>query len=140
MPTAIGDARTAATCGTWRGRKRIGTACIDGGNARQSRLRTGPTDRALGSPGSAFPARYAVIARPPGVGTFQFVVLATLRAAQLMRGCRPKVDGLHKATVIAQLEVSEGKVMQLLTPPAMNSEPSAISAVSEDAPAPVHTV
>ena len=30
--------------------------------------------------------------------------------------------------------------MQLLTPPAMNSEPSAISAVSEDALAPVHTI
>jgi hypothetical protein len=52
--------------------------------------------------------------RPPGVGTFQFVVLAMLRAAQLMRGCRPRVDGLHKATVIAQLEVSEGKVRQAL--------------------------
>jgi hypothetical protein len=29
-----------------------------------------------------------------------------------MRGCRPRVDGGHKATVTAQLEVSEGKVMQ----------------------------
>jgi len=53
-----------------------------------------------------------VIQRPPGVGAFQFVVLSTLRAAQLMRGCRPKVDGLHKATVIAQLEVSAGIVTQ----------------------------
>ncbi len=44
---------------------------------------------------------------------FQFVVLATHRAAQLMRGCRPRVDGDHKATVIAQLEVSEGKVTQM---------------------------
>jgi hypothetical protein len=58
-----------------------------------------------------------VIQRPPGVGAFQFVVLASLRAAQLMRGCRPKVDGPHKATVIAQLEVSGGIVTQVFTPP-----------------------
>ncbi len=47
-----------------------------------------------------------MIKRPPDAGSFQFVGLATLRAAQFMRGCRPRVDGLHKATVIAQLEVS----------------------------------
>ena len=82
-----------------------------------------------------------MIQRPPGVGTFQFVVLATLRTAQLMRGCRPRVDGVHKATVIAQLEVSEGKVTQVFTLPDTNSEPTTIGgAVSEDAPAPVHTI
>jgi len=79
-----------------------------------------------------------VIQGPPGVGTFQFVVLAMLRAAQLMRGCRPKVDGGHKATVIAQLEVSEGKVMQVFTLPDTKGEATAIScAATEDAPAPV---
>jgi DNA-directed RNA polymerase subunit K/omega len=57
-------------------------------------------------------ARSLVIRRPPGMGAFQFVVLSKLRAAQLMRGCRPRIDGTHKATVIAQLEVSEGKVNQ----------------------------
>jgi DNA-directed RNA polymerase subunit K/omega len=46
------------------------------------------------------------------VGAFQFVVLANLRAAQLIRGCRPRVDGAHKAIVIAQIEVAEGKVVQ----------------------------
>ena len=54
-----------------------------------------------------------MIQRPPGMGAFQFVVLATLRAAQLMRGCRPRVDGTHKATIIAQFEVAEGKVTQV---------------------------
>ena len=58
-----------------------------------------------------------MIQRPAGVGAFQFVVLATLRAAQLIRGCTPRVDGMHKATVTAQLEVAEGKVMQLFTRP-----------------------
>ena len=55
-----------------------------------------------------------MIQRPAGLGTFEFVVLATLRAAQLMRGCRPRVDGIHKAAVIAQLEVAQGKVMALV--------------------------
>lgn len=58
-----------------------------------------------------------MIQRPPGVGAFQFVVLATLRAAQLTRGCRPRVDGTHKAIVTAQVEVAEGKVTQLLDSP-----------------------
>ena len=80
-----------------------------------------------------------MIQRPSGVGTFEFVVLSSLRAAQLMRGCRPKVEGAHKATVIAQLEVSEGKVVQSFTLPDTNGTPTAIDgAASEDVPAPVH--
>jgi hypothetical protein len=58
--------------------------------------------------------RVNVIQRPAGIGTFEFVVLATLRAAQLMRGCRPRVDGIHKAAVIAQLEVAQGKVIAMV--------------------------
>lgn len=57
-----------------------------------------------------------MIQRPPNVGAFQFVVLAALRAAQLTRGCLPRVDGVHKATVIAQLEVSAGRVVSLSDP------------------------
>jgi DNA-directed RNA polymerase subunit K/omega len=38
------------------------------------------------------------------------VVLASLRAAQLMRGCRAKVDGEHKPVVTALIEVSAGVV------------------------------
>jgi len=79
-----------------------------------------------------------VIQRPSGVGAFQFVVLASLRAAQLVRGCRPKVDGLHKVTVIAQLEVSAGIVTQVFTPPGTTSGPVGDVAI-EDAPAMVHT-
>ena len=81
-----------------------------------------------------------MIQRPPGVGAFQFVVLATLRVAQLRRGCRPKVDGLHKATVIAQLEVSAGIVTQVITLPDAMSGPATIGgAPIEDAPPMVHT-
>jgi DNA-directed RNA polymerase subunit K/omega len=46
------------------------------------------------------------------MGGFEFAVVASLRAVQLIRGCRPRVDGPHKVTVIAQLEVSLGKVVQ----------------------------
>lgn len=53
-----------------------------------------------------------MIHRPTDMGAFQFVVLANLRAAQLMRGCRPRVDGAHKAIVTAQLELVEGRVSQ----------------------------
>ena len=64
-----------------------------------------------------------MIHRPQGMGAFQFVVLATLRAAQLMKGCRPRVErGVHKSTIIAQVEVAEGKVQQLLTPPLATSD------------------
>jgi DNA-directed RNA polymerase subunit K/omega len=44
------------------------------------------------------------------MGAFEFVAIAALRAAQLARGCRPKVDGDHTTAVCAQLEVAEGKV------------------------------
>ena len=71
-----------------------------------------------------------MIHRPEGMGAFQFVVLASLRAVQLTRGCRPRVDGGdHKRNVIAQLEVAEGKVTELIPGPA------AVDAPTEDVPA-----
>ena len=51
-----------------------------------------------------------------GIGAFQFAVLASLRAAQLMKGCPARVEGVHKHTVMAQLEVSQGKVTQAIAP------------------------
>ena len=57
-----------------------------------------------------------LIQRPETLGKFEFVILATLRAAQLMRGCIPLVaPGEHKATVIAQFEVASGKVVNVGT-------------------------
>jgi len=50
------------------------------------------------------------------MGKFQFVVLASLRAVQLTRGCTPRVTGIHKRTTMAQLEVAQGKVIEDLTP------------------------
>ena len=76
-----------------------------------------------------------MVQRPPAVGAFQFVVLATLRAAQLTRGCRPRVAGTHKAAVTAQIEIAEGKVRQFLDTPVVVPEPPRINGVTvEDAP------
>jgi DNA-directed RNA polymerase subunit K/omega len=44
------------------------------------------------------------------MGAFHFVVLAALRAAQLTRGCRPRIDELHVVAVTAQREIAEGKI------------------------------
>jgi hypothetical protein len=69
---------------------------------------------------------------PPGIGAFRFVILASLRAVQLTRGCRPRLEGDHKHTVMAQLEVSQGKVNQasaLVLPDLVGD-----AAASDDAP------
>lgn len=51
---------------------------------------------------------------PRTTGKFEFVVLATLRAAQLMRGCVPKIaTNGHKHTVIALLEVAGGAIAEV---------------------------
>lgn len=41
---------------------------------------------------------------------FEFVRVTTLRAAQLMRGCSPRVPPSHRSILTAQLEVVAGKV------------------------------
>jgi DNA-directed RNA polymerase subunit K/omega len=41
---------------------------------------------------------------------FEFVRVASLRAAQLMRGCSPRVAPSHKSILTAQMEVVAGKV------------------------------
>jgi DNA-directed RNA polymerase subunit K/omega len=42
---------------------------------------------------------------------FEFVVLSALRAAQLQRGCIPRVEQSPKLAVTAQHEVAERKVL-----------------------------
>ena len=57
-----------------------------------------------------------MIFRPHDTGGFEFVKIAALRAAQLMRGCTPRVDVGHRATIVAQREVAEGKVVAVPRP------------------------
>jgi hypothetical protein len=50
------------------------------------------------------------------------------------RGCRPRIDGTHKAIVTAQFEVAQGKVTQVFDTPAVVGEPDTAGAPLEDAP------
>ncbi len=52
--------------------------------------------------------------RPAGTGALEFVKVSALRAAQLMKGCTPRVPASHKATTTAQHEVAAGKVQALV--------------------------
>jgi len=49
----------------------------------------------------------------PEMGKFEFVQLAALRAAQLMRGCTPRVALGFKPTTTALREVAELKVCRM---------------------------
>ena len=51
-----------------------------------------------------------MINRPRDFSAFEFVILSARRAAQLMRGCTPRVVSTHKVMVTAQMEVAAGKI------------------------------
>lgn len=57
-----------------------------------------------------------MIWRPDRSNAFEFVVVSALRAAQLMRGCTPRVAAGFKHTTTAQLEVAAGKVLKIIEP------------------------
>jgi DNA-directed RNA polymerase subunit K/omega len=44
------------------------------------------------------------------VNLFEFVIVSSLRASQLTRGCTPRVLASDKVTVTARREVEAGKV------------------------------
>ena len=52
-----------------------------------------------------------MINRPNSIGAFEFAVLASLRAAQLCRGCMPRTEGGHSVAITAQMEVAAGAVV-----------------------------
>jgi DNA-directed RNA polymerase subunit K/omega len=58
-----------------------------------------------------------MVQRPERINAFEFVVVSSLRAAQLMRGCTPLVASTHKTIMTAQLEVAAGKVARLIPSP-----------------------
>lgn len=67
---------------------------------------------------------------PAELGKFEFVRLSTLRAAQLIRGCTPRVTAGSKATTTAQREVMQGKVRSLPRDP---SPAATVRAINGDA-------
>lgn len=54
-----------------------------------------------------------MVARPVRLNAYEFVIVASLRAHQLMGGCVPQLGGDHKATTMAQMEVATGKVARI---------------------------
>ena len=56
-----------------------------------------------------------MVTRPPHFNPYEFAVVAGLRAHQLMHGCVPQMEGDHKATTMAQMEVASGKI-SLMSP------------------------
>lgn len=53
---------------------------------------------------------------------FEFVILASARAHQLLRGCTPKVEGSPKLARRALQEVSQGAVTRAVALPADSSD------------------
>ena len=51
-----------------------------------------------------------MVTRPASFNAFEFTVVCALRAKQLISGSTPRVDGHHRATVTAQMEVATGHV------------------------------
>jgi DNA-directed RNA polymerase subunit K/omega len=52
----------------------------------------------------------AMVTRPAGSNAYEFVVVAALRAQQLLAGCVPRLAGDHGAPTMAQMEVAGGHV------------------------------
>ncbi len=56
-----------------------------------------------------------MVKRPDGMNAFEFSVLSSLRAAQLSRGCTPRVFPSAKLAVTAQHEVAQHKVIRSIS-------------------------
>ena len=65
-----------------------------------------------------------MIVRPPEMGAFHFVVLATLRAKQLMRGCIPHATGHHKKTTLAAIEIADGTIAGVVDAEGLAADPA----------------
>jgi DNA-directed RNA polymerase subunit K/omega len=51
-----------------------------------------------------------MVSRPVHMNAYEFVVLASLRAQQLLAGCVARLEGDHSAPTMAQMEVAGGFV------------------------------
>ena len=50
------------------------------------------------------------VTRPAESNAYEFVVVAALRAQQLLAGCTPRLAGQHNAATMARMEVAAGRV------------------------------
>ena len=53
-----------------------------------------------------------MVNRPREYNSYEFVVISSLRAKQLLAGCTAHVEGEHTAAVMAQMEVAGGHVVR----------------------------
>lgn len=51
-----------------------------------------------------------MVNRPADYNRYEFAVVASLRAKQLLAGCVPRVDGDHSPATLAQMEVADGRI------------------------------
>ena len=51
-----------------------------------------------------------MVSRPIRINAYEFVVVAALRAKQLLAGCTPRLEGDHTPATMAQMEVAAGCV------------------------------
>jgi DNA-directed RNA polymerase subunit K/omega len=51
-----------------------------------------------------------MVNRPANMKAYEFVVLSSLRAQQLLAGCIPRLEGDHRAPTMAQMEVAGGYI------------------------------
>ena len=66
-----------------------------------------------------------MVSRPTHLNAYEFVIMASLRAKQLIAGCPPRVASEHhRATVVAQQEVAGGFVARLIEEPVAVPTPS----------------
>lgn len=65
-----------------------------------------------------------MVKRPDQMNRFEFAVLSGLRAAQLHRGCVPRVEHANKVAVTAQQEIAERKVLRVEETETPSSEPT----------------
>jgi DNA-directed RNA polymerase subunit K/omega len=54
-----------------------------------------------------------MVKRPADMNAFEFSVVSGLRAAQLNRGCTPRVERCAKVVVTAQHEIAARKVVRI---------------------------
>lgn len=88
-------------------------------HSEHAREPSGPSRGARLSPSTPVHERgHNLVHRPESYNPFEFIVVSSLRAAQLMKGCTPRVEVVGKHTTTAQAEVAEGHVMRLVDMPA----------------------